>query len=388
MVVLLYFVAFFPLVGARLPSSAPNDYQPAAKQLVLAMDALICKQANWHDWPTWSEKMAQFFAWDVTYAFSAPNATYHGIPAWYSGEHLRWNVAFPKSRFATGTWFIVAGSEKYVTGITYAQANFEKDFYGIPPPADHRHIHTVDLDFYHVSNGRIQWNGCIVDTYAIMVQAGYQLLPAPGLPEGKLWPPRTMTGIPAPESKWVTQGDTERSEELFRHSLQTDWEQDGSDLSLWSEQSILYGPLYGIGMATGKQEILTHIINPLRMAFTNRRYNMDTFVCEGPICGAHGYLEGTHVAPWLGQAPQRQGQRVRIRTAVHYNYDREGKVLDVYLTMDIPDAMRQMGRDFFQEIKQAKEHKTNTYLQAYESQVGTTYFKETAASQPFTVLMM
>jgi len=328
--------------------------EPAGKALVRAMDTVIGKQLAWHDWPKWSNTMRQFFAENFTYEFAAPNATYHSIREWYDGEHVHWNEAFPSTKFAGTVGLIFAGNNEAVTLITYAQANFEKDFYGIPAPSDHRRVVVADLDFYRIADGRIQWNGCMSDLYGVMVQAGFRLLPKPLLPEGILYPARTMTGMPAPESKWVSAAQTARSEVLFRQSLKEDWVQGGGELSLWSDAAILFGQ-YGIGMAQGKGQILEHIIHPLHAAFVDRSYDIDTIVCEGPICGAHGFLKATHVAPWLGQAPQNGMQeRVRLRMAVQYNFEGD-RVLDAYVTFDIPDVMRQMGRDLFKELQQPKE---------------------------------
>lgn len=313
------------------------------------MDTIIGHQADWHDWPAWSKMMRTFFADNFTYQFSAPDATYHSIREWYNGEHVHWNVAFPRTKFAGTVGLLFAGNDEYVTLITYAQSNFMQDFYGIPAPSDHRHVVVTDLDFYHVKDGKIQWNGCMSDLYGMMVQAGYRLLPKPALPEGLLWPARTMTGLPCPESKWVKAEHTVAAEALFRKSLAADWEGEGTDLSLWNDRAVLFGQ-YGIGTAQGKQEILEHVIKPLHTAFANRRFDVNTLVCEGPICGAHGYLHATHVAPWLGQPPQKGKTDMKMRMAIHYNVV-DDKVLDVYLTFDIPDIMRQMGRDLFEELK-------------------------------------
>lgn len=329
--------------------AAAEQDEPAGKALVRAMNEVIGEQRDWHDWPQWSKIMEQFFAENFTYEYSAPKATYHSIREWYDGEHLHWNEAFPKTRFAGSAGLIFAGNNEAATLITYAQANFEKNFFGIPAPRNHRHIIATDLDFYRIADGRIQWNGCISDLYGMMVQAGHRLLPKPPLPEGILWPARTMTGLPAPESRWVTAAQTARSESLCRQSLNMDWVRGGSNLSMWSDAAILFGQ-YGIGTAQGKEQILKHIIRPLHAAFSDRRFDMDTFVCEGPICGAHGHLQATHVAPWLGQVPRKGRESVRLRMAVQYNIDAD-RILDAYVNFDIPDAMRQMGRDLFQELQ-------------------------------------
>jgi len=308
---------------------------------------------RWNDFARWKQYMLDFFAEDFTYDFAMPNGTYHGLNEWFHGEYSKWHVSFPEPRWA-GDGIIFAGDETQVTIVGYGLVDFVADFYGIPapkssPPAQ---LLVVDLDFYIVNaEGRIQWNGCMVDSYGIMVQSGHRLLPAPDLPEGLLYPPRSMAGLPAPMSSYVDPIVTPRSLALVRRALKVDWIEGSQQLEAWSEDLAFFGP-WGIGMARGKEQLRRSILGPLVAAFSNRSFSVDSMLCEGTICGMYGHLNGLHVAPWLGQPPAPVQKAVRIRISLHFNIDEVAwKILDAYCLMDIPGAMRQMGRDLFAELE-------------------------------------
>mmetsp|Transcript_146650 Transcript_146650/g.408573 ORF Transcript_146650/g.408573 Transcript_146650/m.408573 type:complete len:191 (+) Transcript_146650:1-573(+) len=183
-----------------------------------------------------------------------------------------------------------------------------------------------------------------------MVQSGHRLLPAPVLPEGLLYPPRSMAGLPAPDSSFVEPGTAPRSLALVRRALEADWIEGSRLFTAWSEDLAFYGP-WGIGMARGKQQLRDLVLAPLVAAFSDRSFAVDSLLCEGTICGLYGYFQGLHVAPWLGQAPALARKAVRMRISLHFNIDEVAwKILDAYCLMDIPGAMKQMGRDLFVEL--------------------------------------
>jgi len=338
-----------------LPNSCLATSEPKGKALVSAMDNVIGHQTEWNNWTAWNSTMSQFFAQDFTYAFACPNCTYKSIRAWYDGEHIPWNVAFPHTTFAGTTGIIFAGSNKYVTLITYAQSTFVNDF--TPGggagtiPATHAPVTISDLDFYILNDeGKIAWNGCMADIYGIMVQAGFRLLPKPVLPEGRLYAPRNMMGIPGPVSAYVNPHHAAPSHDVMMDTLERDWVRGLPTLAHWSEDAVFYGS-YGIGMAKNRQLFVQHVQEPFVAAFANRSVAIDVTVCEGRVCGAHGHIKGLHVAPWLGQPPMSPPIEVSVRFGMHWNLDEQFKVLDHYATFDLVTAMLEMGRDLFKEIK-------------------------------------
>lgn len=311
------------------------------------------------------------------YAFACPNCTYRSIREWYDGEHIPWNIAFPHTTFAGTTGIIFAGDNKFVTLITYAQSTFSGNF--TPGggagsiPATHGPVTISDLDFYILGDdGKIAWNGCMADVYGIMVQAGYRcvsqssfllphnatilrlfacrLLPKPPLPEGLLYAPRNMLGIPGPVSKYVNPADTEPSRAVMLAALHEDWVEGTPALRHWSEDAVFYGS-YAIGMAKDRALFRQHVQAPFIAAFSNRSVTVDVTVCEGRVCGAHGHLKGLHTGSWLGQPPASPPREVSVRFGMHWCLDQEFKVLDHYATFDVVTAMLAMGRNLFAEIQ-------------------------------------
>jgi len=344
------------MLALLVTSALAAPTEPAGKALVSAMDTIIGHQTSWNNWSAWNATMSQFFQQDFTYDFACPNCTYRSIREWYYGEHIPWNTAFPHTTFAGTTGIIFAGDDKVVTLITYAQSTFSGNF--TPGggagsiPATHGPVTISDLDFYILGDdGKIAWNGCMVDVYGIMVQAGHRLLPKPLLPEGLLYAPRNMLGIPGPVSKYVDPADTEPSRTVMLAALHEDWVQGTPALRHWSQDAVFYGS-YAIGMAKNPALFRQHVQAPFIAAFSNRSVTVDVSVCEGRVCGAHGYLKGLHTGSWLGQPPASTPREVSVRFGMHWCLDREFKVLDHYATFDVVTTMLAMGRDLFTEISQ------------------------------------
>ena len=61
-------------------------------------------------------------------------------------------------------------------------------------------------------------------------------------------------------------------------------------------------------------------------------------------------LNGTHTGPeWLGLPPT--GRRIEMRVADWYRLDRDGKIYDNWVMMDIPHIVSQMGMDLFHDLQ-------------------------------------
>ena len=69
--------------------------------------------------------------------------------------------------------------------------------------------------------------------------------------------------------------------------------------SLWRKDMTWYGS-HGFGVAENIRDYYKYFVYPINTAFTNKRIELDLIVCEGQICGAHGYLIGNFVRPLLG----------------------------------------------------------------------------------------
>ena len=69
--------------------------------------------------------------------------------------------------------------------------------------------------------------------------------------------------------------------------------------SLWREDMTWYGS-HGFGVAENIRDYYKYFIYPINKAFSDKRIELDLIVCEGKICGAHGYLIGNFIWPLLG----------------------------------------------------------------------------------------
>ena len=67
---------------------------PAAKQVVMSMDALISDHVDTYDWPAWRTAMAPFWAENFVYDSTVGTGVWVGLHDWFFGEHVLWNDAF------------------------------------------------------------------------------------------------------------------------------------------------------------------------------------------------------------------------------------------------------------------------------------------------------
>ena len=77
------------------------------------------------------------------------------------------------------------------------------------------------------------------------------------------------------------------------------------------------------------------------------------------MCGVHGMLiTNSQTKPWLGQENQYgPTSPVRLRIALHANVvgHKRKQIKDLYLLFDIPQAIKQMGRDLFAELQELQD---------------------------------
>ena len=69
---------------------------------------------------------------------------------------------------------------------------------------------------------------------------------------------------------------------------------------LWRNDMTWYGS-HGFGVAENRRDYYKYFVYALNTAFTDRKIDLDLMVCEGTICGAHGYLVGNFTGPFLGE---------------------------------------------------------------------------------------
>ena len=206
--------------------------------------------------------------------------------------------------------------------------------------------------FYIVSNitNKISYNWCMMDTYGMMVQNGYRLLPYNGLPEGIFYPPLSMYGIPGPISKFVYLNDSAYCEKLVQLVLEQDFVEQSNKLDYWMDDAKFYGG-YGLGYAKNKSIYYDYILKPIfQDPLENSYIKYDLIVCEGMLCGAHFYLYGKQIASLWGQN-MTIGNEVHIRFGMHFLF-KDGLIKQAWCLNDIPDAVNQMGTNLWTVINE------------------------------------
>lgn len=182
-------------------------------------------------------------------------------------------------------------------------------------------------------------------------QAGYHVLPKQALPSQGYYAPYAMDGLTAPLSSMYTPEDAAAAQKVWEASLAADYDQHSLEANFWADNMMWYGP-GGVGTAKSRQEYVNHWLKPLFAAFSDIERKTDVVVCEGPYCGAHFYLWGTHTGEWLGE--KATGKRVPIRCGAHAHV-MDGKIVEGWLIIDVPRAFNAMGVDFYARARAIAE---------------------------------
>jgi len=317
---------------------------PLAKQVVVGMDTNVNHHIEWNNWEAWSQVMAPYWTQDMVYDFAYVGSWNFGptmgLRAWFEGEHMHFNQAIPDSQWQD---FIRAATETTATSASYGLANWVDEWAGVPPPPDHPKVRISDLDFYEIRGNKIAYNWCIVDVVDLFEQVGYKILPESPLPHEGYKAPDAMDGFPAPLSSMFTPEHAQQSEAVWRAALHEDFEFREGNATHWADSINWYGPR-GIGTAHSRADYVTHFLKPLYAGFSDIERGTDILVCEGPYCGAHFYLWGTHTGEWLGE--KATGKRVPLRIGAHAHIV-DGKIVEGWLIIDVPRAFQAMGIDLY-----------------------------------------
>ena len=68
---------------------------------------------------------------------------------------------------------------------------------------------------------------------------------------------------------------------------------------LWREDMTWYGS-HGFGVSQDVRSYYKYFVQVIQTAFSDRNIQLDVIVCEGKICGAHGYLIANFTHSFLG----------------------------------------------------------------------------------------
>jgi len=351
-----------PFERSQPVQNAKVTKEPYPKTVIRAMDKDISNHIAWDNWEKWNECMSKYFTQDMIYDTNYFDGTNKimgngtGIRSWYDREHIPINEAFDNETF---NQVIFAADDETATTTTYAVAPWTKgSFFGVNAP--NKIVRYRIFDFYKMKNGKIWYNWMVLDSVHLMYEAGYDVLPnnLNPLKQGWVRPPNAMDGIPAPLSITVNPEDSKISKKIALEAMYFDLLSGESGPSqLWRKDMTWYG-CHGFGVAENIRDYFKYFVYPINTAFANKRIELDLIVCEGTICGAHGYLVGNFVRPLLGEKPSNK--EARLRFGLHWHVDVEEKrIIEGYGIFDLPGFFAQAGIDLFKRAHQ-KEQKNIT----------------------------
>lgn len=249
----------------------------------------------------------------------------------------------------------------------HVMGTFDAPFVGIPP--------TRGLAFLSfgcnavIRDGRIAKAYVLLDLVDLMRQAGfYPFRPMPGTSEA--WPfPPCDTGATALDHDPVAGAETLRIVREMqvglpkRDEIRATSGQPSPHSPHWHRNMNWYGPA-GIGSMRGQRGFRDFHGALFLQAFPDRTgwKRVEGGPEDAPghylrlgdglyaVTGGYPSLNATHTGPeWLGLPPT--GRRVEMRVADWYRLDRDGKICDNWVMMDIPHIVQQMGMDLFHDLE-------------------------------------
>jgi len=318
------------------------DVEKLAKSAVRKFDQYLIFQAAFDTPQQKLRNVRQWLADDFVYETIAFPST-KSVADWcLSGEEQHFRTTFNMSEFTQMLFF---GTDTMASTTSYGTVFWDKPLLGIPAPKRWTRFRVTD--FYRArrsgpNQAHLYWNFMMIDYVDLLRRNGIQMLPTATLPDGYFLPPYKEDGVPAPLSVLVTEQEAEEARKICQQVLKQDWAGAGPS-HLWEKYATFYGP-GGIGMASSSTELEQHVLQPFRAAFANRTLDVQIFDCEGPYCGATGFIKGRHVKTWLGL--DASNKNVKLRFAFHWRVQ-EGKVVGGWAMLDMPDFFAQLGLDFF-----------------------------------------
>lgn len=305
---------------------------------------------------------------DCRFEVFHPFNTLHGLEA---AEAAFWGplkTSFPDHEHRIA--FTIAGDyegREMVSTWGQVMGTFDEPWIGIPP--------TKGLAFLRFGFAAILREGKIAKAYVlfdvidVMRQAGvYPLREMPGSAEAWPFPPQDtlatalaydpVRGEASLRIVREMQSGLPKPDEIKLLATQA-----GNHSPRWHENMNWYGPA-GIGMGRGLRGFRDVHGALFLQAFPDRtgwrrepggpqeapghymRLGDGNYACTG----GWPSLNGTHLgSEWLGLPPT--GRKVEMRVADWYRLDRDDKIIDNWVMMDVPHILHQMGLDLFHDLK-------------------------------------
>ena len=266
----------------------------------------------------------------------------------------------------------MGGGDEWVTGLGYLTGTFAEDWLGIPATNDKTNIHFGQ--FYVMREGKIAESYVILDTLAVMRQAGFQVIPpARGMEGGKIPGPHTGDGVLLTEQDELETNKTRQIVAAMGRGLSRYVRsRDGGDMRsmeqwhYWHPNMHWYGPS-GIGACLSLEEFADFHQRPWLHGFGDRSVEgdpggrllgmgngFDDIVAEGfySALGVWDYAYSVHHGEY--QQVPATGKLMTIRDFDWYR--REGDLLiQNWVPIDIVDLLMQMGVDLFDRLRRQVE---------------------------------
>ena len=206
------------LVACLMPPALASMAQcmkedPPAKALVCAMDQAITVlyPDGWKNYTKWYNVMKPFWSEDFSYIPFTGFPTTKGLWNWWNGEYTLWNKAFPEHAF---NQLLFLGDTIQASTTTYALGVWQDNLGPLSPSKGFTKVRICD--FYLLERGakKIKVNWMMIDTLDMLRQSGIAPLPLSPLPQGIVYLPRVMEGVPAPVSFFVDPTRTENARQV------------------------------------------------------------------------------------------------------------------------------------------------------------------------------
>jgi predicted ester cyclase len=241
---------------------------------------------------------------------------------------------------------------EWVTSTGYFHGHFARPLFGIPPSGKLAFLRFGE--FHRMEDGRIVESHVYLGFAELIIALGlWPLAPSQGY-EGVFPGPASHDGIRlGPSDPSQSRITADLVEEMLM-GLASD---DEAWRRYWDDRMVWYGP-GGLG-SYATVEGFAAFQRPFELTFDGwGDGQQDGFTDVGSNCKAgdgdyaflHGWrqITGVHVRPFLGLAPT--GRRVFMRDCDWWRV-RNGKIIENWCMLDVPDVLRQLGYDLFAAVR-------------------------------------
>lgn len=253
--------------------------------------------------------------------------------------------------------YVMIGGEylgtEWVTSTGYFYGHFGKPLFGIPPSGKLAFLRFGE--FHRMENGKIVESHVYLGLAELIIALGLWPLAVSQGYEGVVPGPATHDGILADAS------DPERSRasaDLVESMLKRLATKDQAWRPYWDPCMVWYGP-GGLGSYAGL-EAFAEFQTPFEQTFTGwgedgasegiTGVGSNCKAGDGDYAFLHGWrqLTGIQVKPFLGLEPTNK--RVFMRDCDWWRCE-NGKIVENWCMLDIPDVLMQLGYDLFAELE-------------------------------------